>query len=217
MIKVILFDFDGVVVDSVNIKTEAFKELFRKEKQKHLSAVLRYHEMHGGISRINKIIHFYENIFRRPLSQKELTALANKFSRIVKDKVIESPFIQGAQIFFKRNYQKYSFYVISGAPQEELKEIMAKRNLLPYFIQVFGSPPGKVELINSIIIANGYSREEVLFVGDSADDAGSAFNCDIQFIRLCDIKYLNSFRDDDKFSSITGYKELERFLDGVKI
>ncbi|GAF78578.1 unnamed protein product, partial [marine sediment metagenome] len=34
MIKAIIFDFDGVIVESSDIKTEAFRELFQDYPQK---------------------------------------------------------------------------------------------------------------------------------------------------------------------------------------
>ena len=63
MIKAILFDFDGVIVDSVEIKTEAFRDLFRQESADDLERILDYHKAHGGISRVKKIEYFYANIF----------------------------------------------------------------------------------------------------------------------------------------------------------
>ena len=43
MIRSIVFDFDGVLVDSVNIKTEAFARLFDHEGPEVLEKVVAYH------------------------------------------------------------------------------------------------------------------------------------------------------------------------------
>ena len=50
--EAIFFDFDGVLVDSVSIKTEAFRKLFKGFGQQCVEALVYYHIEHGGISRV---------------------------------------------------------------------------------------------------------------------------------------------------------------------
>ena len=59
MIKAIIFDFDGVLVESNHIKTEAFKELFQDYPQ-HLDEIVKYHVLNGGLSRYIKIQYIYK-------------------------------------------------------------------------------------------------------------------------------------------------------------
>jgi len=63
------------LVESVNIKTAAFRELFKDEEENDLSGILDYHKKHGGISRRNKIIYFYKNILKRKLTEERLKEL----------------------------------------------------------------------------------------------------------------------------------------------
>src|SRR5690606_22889470 len=39
----VIFDFDGVILESVKVKTDAFKELF-SDYPEHLEAIVAYHE-----------------------------------------------------------------------------------------------------------------------------------------------------------------------------
>ena len=57
-VKAILFDFDGVIVDSVDIKTIAFKELFSAFPE-HSREIERYHLDHLGVSRYQKFEWIY--------------------------------------------------------------------------------------------------------------------------------------------------------------
>ena len=54
MIKAIIFDFDGVICESVNVKTIAFKKLFA-DYPEHQDRIVEYHLVNGGISRYEKL------------------------------------------------------------------------------------------------------------------------------------------------------------------
>ena len=217
MIKVILFDFDGVLVESVNIKTAAFRELFKDEEENDLAGILDYHKKHGGISRRNKIIYFYKNILKRKLTEERLKELEDRFSQHVKDKVIRASFVDGALEFLKKNYNRYDFYIISGTPQKELEEIVSKKNLSPYFLSVYGSPPAKSEIIHSLLSAKKYSRDEVIFVGDSPDDLEGAVKCGIKFVartgHLCEDNVFNN----NSFPSISSFCDLDSVISELNI
>ena len=53
--SVFVFDFDGVLADSVNIKTLAFYELYKEYGDSISSKVVEHHEANGGVSRFEKI------------------------------------------------------------------------------------------------------------------------------------------------------------------
>ena len=53
--KNIIYDFDGVICDSVNVKTEAFAKIYSEYGHSIVSKVVDYHNLHGGISRYEKI------------------------------------------------------------------------------------------------------------------------------------------------------------------
>ena len=74
MIRAIVFDFDGVLVDSVHIKTKAFEKLFKNEEEEKVQQFLAFHKKHGGVSREEKVRYFYSNILRRSLSESLLHA-----------------------------------------------------------------------------------------------------------------------------------------------
>ena len=53
-IKAIIFDFDGVIVESMDIKTQAFAHLFRKCSEDIIKKVIQLHLDNGGMSRYEK-------------------------------------------------------------------------------------------------------------------------------------------------------------------
>lgn len=182
MIKAVCFDFDGVIVESVDIKTEAFREMFKDESDKNVQRIIEYHKKHGGINRKNKIIHFYSNVLKRELTENHLNEMLRMFSEFVKDKVINSAYVKGAREFIEKNHKKYVFYIVSGTPQEELNEIVLKKGLNSYFKKICGFPPAKTELLSELIKSENFDKNKTVFIGDSIDDMLSAkYNC-VRFI-----------------------------------
>ena len=57
--KVAIFDFDGVIVDSVALKAESFVELFANASEQEKIKIVDYHFANGGLPRENKIKYFY--------------------------------------------------------------------------------------------------------------------------------------------------------------
>jgi phosphoglycolate phosphatase-like HAD superfamily hydrolase len=176
----IIFDFDGVLVDSVDVKTEAFRALFMHEKQ-HLTEILDYHRANGGISRFAKFEYIHHEILKRDLSKERARQLGDEFSRLVMQKVIECPAMPGALDFIRKYFQRVPLFIASATPQEELLEIVSKRGWLPFFREIHGAPRDKTRIIRDILDRNQLRAEDVPFVGDAINDylaaceAGSPF------------------------------------------
>ncbi len=181
MIKAIFFDFDGVILESVNIKTEAFVELF-KDYPEHVDKIREHHINNTGVSRFEKIKYYFNDIIREPLSKRKYNKYLIKFSKIVLKKVIEADYVPGAEKFLKNNYRKYDLYVISATPTDEIKLIIEKKTLSKYFKEVFGSPIKKEEWIKKIILNNYYDKDQVVYVGDALSDYEAAVENRIHFI-----------------------------------
>lgn len=183
MIKAIIFDFDGVIVESVEIKTKAFKELFTDYPQK-IEEIVQYHLANGGISRYVKFRYIYEQILGQKLSEDTEIKLGKDFSKIVLQKIIAAPFVAGAKEFLDRQKNRYQFFIASGTPEEELRRIIDAKGLRGYFEQIHGSPKKKIDIIKYIMNKYDFDKNEVVFVGDAQGDRISADEAEIVFIEL---------------------------------
>ena len=184
MIRAIIFDFDGVILDSVDIKTKAFARLFEEHGPDVQRQVKEHHLAHGGISRFKKFAHIYEHILRRPMPPGESERLGERFSELVFDEVVKAAWIPGAPEFLAENHARYRCFVASGTPQEELDRIVRLRGLEQYFAGVFGTPATKEEITRGIFARHGFAAGETLFIGDALTDFNAAKACGTGFVGI---------------------------------
>ncbi len=181
-IEAIIFDFDGVLVESVNIKGAAFVELYKNENIDIQAQVLEYHNKHGGVTRYDKIRHYEKTLCGRDVVEDKVMELAGDFSDIVEDCVVKSPWVIGAKDFLEKHYKNVPFYVASATPEDELKRIVKSRNMDGYFKGIYGAPKRKDEHIDNIMAKNNYIAKHVLMIGDAMSDYEAAQKTGTHFI-----------------------------------
>ena len=184
MLKGIIFDFDGVIVESVQVKSDAFAELYSPYGPDIVKKVVEHHEENGGMSRFDKIRFYHEIYLNKNITEKEVLNLANQFSSLVVDKVIAAPYVTGVLEYMKKYYKQYKLFISTGTPTKEINQILKARKIDQYFTDVFGSPDRKITHINNIKSKYGMSSEDLIFYGDSSSDLDAAKNEDIPFILI---------------------------------
>lgn len=206
MIKVIVLDFDGVIVESVNIKTEAFRELFQEYKDQ-INDIIKYHLDNNAISRYIKFKYIYENILGKDYNEETEKKLGEKFSDIVFQKVIECDFVKGAPEFLRYFSKSIPIYLASNTPQNELEKIVEKKSIKNYFKHIFGSPPGnKIDFIKKAMKIEKVNSNEVLYIGDMIEDYNIAKKAGVNFVGRRNVENFDDF-DIPQFSDLIKIKE----------
>lgn len=181
-VEAIIFDFDGVIVESVDIKTHAFATLLEDEPEEIVTAAIEYHLANTGLSRYAKFAYVHEALLGRPLDEAGMAALDARYSALVVDAVVACPMVSGARAFLDARSREAPLYVVSGTPQYELREIVERRDLEGYFGDVLGSPAHKVENMRRILGGRGYDPKSVPMIGDSRLDFDAALELGTPFI-----------------------------------
>ncbi|MDH5479712.1 MAG: HAD hydrolase-like protein [Nitrosomonas sp.] len=173
--QAIIFDFDGVVAESGKIKTQAFADLYRPYGDTVVAAVVQHHNQNGGMSRYRKF-HYYQQHFLEhpPLTPDEEKELDRRFSELVVEAVIAADAVPGANELIHQQATRIPLFVASGTPEIELKVIVEKRGLAPYFKEVRGSPTPKQTLVAEILSAHHLNPGSTLMIGDALVDYESA-------------------------------------------
>jgi HAD superfamily hydrolase (TIGR01549 family) len=184
ILQAIFFDFDGVIVDSSATKTEAFRTLFGNYDSEIIEEAVAYHRLHGGISRIEKIRYVHQEILKFPLAEKDLAVWAERYSKLVVDKVIDADWIAGAKEFLDDIPGMLPVFLISGTPEKELKYIVEQREMTSCFQEVLGSPTRKPNHIRCILSKYRLNPEQCVFVGDALTDFSAAQETGLSFVGI---------------------------------
>lgn len=180
----IVFDFDGTLVDSAEIKTKAFGNLYKLYGTAVVEQVESWHKQHEGLSRFVKFRHWQEHILNEPYTDEIGKKLSDRFSQLVVDMVVQAPYIEGAIDFLEEYYQKLPLYIASGTPVIELREIVLRKKMDRYFCGVFGSPETKAGILERLITEKGWAPERVLMIGDSVADYDGACQVGAVFLGI---------------------------------
>jgi len=183
--QAVFWDFDGVILDSVHVKTRAFAQLFRHYGPEVEKAVVDYHLAHGGVSRFDKFRHYYQNILHLPITEHQLDELGQAFSKLALEKVIASPFIPGAlDSLTILKTESVPSYIVSGTPEEEIRHIVDVKGLAHFFQEVHGAPRKKPEILSDILRRKEYHPDHCLFLGDAMSDYQAAQKTGVCFLGI---------------------------------
>ena len=180
--KSIIFDFDGVILDSMPIKTYAFREIFRDFDADAVEKLAQFHVKNGGISRFVKIRYFFEVILKQKVDDELILQYAEKFSNIVVDELLKPKYLILETIeFIESIYKTKKLFIASGAEEKELRYLCVQFGIDDYFCGIYGSPTPKSDILAAILGENGLSTDECIMIGDSINDYDASIKNNIAF------------------------------------
>ena len=194
------FDCDGVILDSNAAKTSAFRRVGQGYGRREAEALVRYHVEHGGISRYDKFSYFFRHILgRRDAPGSELRKALGAFAAYVGEGLQSCREVAGVRQFLEGLVASGArSYVVSGTDQEELRRVLAERELDRYFQGIFGSPARKLDIVKPLL---AHERESgagprAFFCGDSRLDFEVASACELRFIMIYGYTEWSGWRDE---------------------
>lgn len=179
--ETIVFDCDGVVLDSNKVKTNAFYQAALPYGEEAASALVAYHVQHGGVSRYKKFAYFLESIVPPGIKGPGADCLLKAYSDLVWQGLLDCEITADLESL-RESTRHANWLIVSGGDQAELQMLFSRRKLARLFDGgIFGSPDSKQDILRREILAGNISPSAVL-IGDSRYDYQAASGASLDFI-----------------------------------
>lgn len=185
--KVIVFDFDGTLIDSNQLKYDAFFELFPQNElhKRVITDVLNKFLEKSRYVILKEILKRIEKGSGEAIDiETRIDELASKYNIIVISKTKTCKEKTGATKLLKNLSSKYRLYLSSVTPQGSLRDILKYKRLDKFFCDIFGYPNKKASVLLKIMRRESIQPKQLLVVGDGASDKDSANEVGCQFFEV---------------------------------
>lgn len=181
--ETLLFDCDGVLLDSNQVKTDAFFSVCRRYGDQAARGLVDYHQKNGGISRYQKFKYFLSEIVGVEPTIPELQELLDAFAIEIREGLRTCAVAQGIELLKMRS-RGARWAVVSGGDQSELRKVFKEKGIDWLFdANIFGSPDSKDVIVEREINLRNF-RQPILFIGDSKYDYEIARKFGLSFLFL---------------------------------
>jgi len=170
MIRCVVFDFDGTLVESNHIKRQTFFELAS--------------EFEDGLRVMKDVTREAADrdrywIFARFVAalsvQADAKMLADRYTQACQERIASAPEISGAGASLERLWQEGKLlFVNSATPTEPLVRLIHLRQMERWFKGICGAPRRKHENLEIIRQEHDLRFDEILVVGDGESDRAAA-------------------------------------------
>jgi len=182
-IDLVVFDCDGVLLDTMQAKIKAFETWVPKTYDAHGEAFMKM-VMHGfGRSRQHHIASFYREIVGIQPGPEFLNAEVARFTEICEPLCAAANWRTGSKEFVMRCIEEEVIrYVLSGTPQKPLEDMLRSNGGASLFHLIIGSPPAKPESMERILVETGTPPGRCIFIGDANADRLAAEHVGARFV-----------------------------------
>jgi phosphoglycolate phosphatase-like HAD superfamily hydrolase len=205
--KIVFWDFDGVVKDSLEAKASAFENLFGDIPEFQKSMIRDHHFENAGVSRSIKI-PLYMEWLEIDRTSANINHFMDRFAAEVVMKVIESPWVPGVREYIFSHQLAQKHILVTATPGAEITSILESTRIYDYFYSVYGSEVSKESAIEHCLVKNGWSVEHAVMIGDgvvdykAAQKTGVAFTLRLttensSFARSLDVPKFSTLRVDE--------------------
>ena len=213
---VIIFDCDGVILDSNNLKIKAMEAALLKSNfpKNKIKKSIKFFNDNFGMSRFYHVDYFVKSIEENLLSKEHL-----------KEKILENYSLACVSLYKTSNFTEgfvefvdslnAKLYVASGSEQEELRKVFKDKRIDSKFHNMLGSPASKSQNVSRILSENN-NKKNIVLIGDAMSDFEAATKNNIDFIFYSPYSNIKDkmirLSKSKKFTVINSYAEL---LNGI--
>ncbi|MBW2504361.1 MAG: HAD family hydrolase [Deltaproteobacteria bacterium] len=201
MIKCVVFDFDGTLVDSNTIKRQTFFEIVQAWDPSG-ATVAEVLDRWPAANRYEKTRRIAESLISRNLLSSDSTLdewsmlLANDYTETCESAIASCPAMPGAdQVLAELTSMELCLFVNSATPVKPLQRLLSLRKWDDVFLEVYGAESGKADNLQSIAKKTGAKADEIVHVGDQLDDQLGAETFGCHFVAMLVNRAVSSITD----------------------
>ncbi len=182
--EVLIWDFDGVILDSNDIRDQAFYYALKGFEVAKVDELLKYHRRNGGLSRYEKFDWFFSE-FSIQISEERRNIILKRFSDYCSSRIVD-PILLKKEVLNVLNYfyaKNKIMYIASASSNDELNFAAKELKIACFFKSILGSPRNKIQSVKEIKNYNKkFSDADYIFIGDAINDLNAAKFNNIKFL-----------------------------------
>ncbi|MCT2385875.1 HAD family hydrolase [Erwinia pyrifoliae] len=177
----IVFDMDGVLIDSNHMKIDAARQVIHSIFPEAADAFADHFRRNFGQTRQAHFSWAYENLLAKEgFSASIINRLVEKYGKIVAENYPGCAVTDGTSALLAQVSRPC--YVLTGSDQSEARELLCSHHLDTRFNDILGGPINKSENLDFIINTYGINPAESVLIGDAFHDFEVASHFGFSFI-----------------------------------
>lgn len=194
MIKAIIFDLDGVLIDSNYIHYETFLKAVQHINKDIYYSYDEHNSLFNSMTTKNKVKFLIQKAL---LKNEDIDIIYEKKQELTREALDTlQPNLQLISLFEKLIKCKYRLFCCSNSNRENMKLILTKLGIIDYFIMILGNndvvnPKPSPEIYNTIINRANIQPNETLILEDSIIGLEAAYASKAHVLEIKDINEVN--------------------------
>lgn len=209
-LQVLAFDFDGVLVDSLPVRDEGFRQVFLDHGEEIADRAKTYHISNRGLFRLEKFRRIFEEVIGVTPKESQLAEAEDRFVNYIHQGILDAPLLSGVADFCSYP-PPIPLYVVSAAPGREVLLVARHKGISHIFKEILGGPVCKANHFKKILTRENCSPQSMLFVGDALNDFKAASEVGCRFIGIVPTGKESPFP-----SGTATFNDFESVLDSCK-
>ncbi|MEZ0391612.1 MAG: HAD family hydrolase [Pseudobdellovibrionaceae bacterium] len=210
--ETVFFDFDGVLLDTLEAKGRAFQKVFSRFGGKVADQVYDFHLNHGGLNRKQKIQECHRRFVGSEISEELLNEMLSLLATEMQNQLFSCVPVSGALQFMKSHREAGGrAWVVSAAPENEIKDLCVHFGYAPYLEGIHGFPNPKSEQMKKVLAQFSLNHKNCVMIGDAQEDLKAALENQVPFL-LRKTPY-STFAKEYQGLSIADFNSIQQALE----
>ncbi len=207
--KALVFDFDGTLVDSGDVKHRAYHAAVDGVLHLPRDACERAYTLYGTLNREPQLISAFIELAGRGPTSDELGLMLATYAEVVDRDQDSLALFPGMRDLLEDAGQDRWLAIASNAPQPDLESACRRLHIDHVLSLVRGYPTSKEVALDEVQKRWGLVPSDLLYIGDRREDAMIARRLGVPFCRF------GPLEPDDGSVIVRAARDLSRVIDGA--